>query len=256
MNGKLVLQLSWLGGVPWIVFVLWYNFIHKPKSQAAIWQHLPISSIILCLSIFQCNSEASSAVNTKSSAITNWVYCRFCKNNGFIMCQIIFQKFMLIFRLLLALKSCLSFKAGSFSCMKQYGNIKAWIVDWCQNNSSCTKNISGLASSWMTFHWAHSTFVLCIHSPLRLSNSIFNNLFITIIFFLNFSIAPPGVTILFMGPRGAPTTCHNQHGASRSYSFGQIWADREQIFVLIPMWFLHVLAFLVGIQRACVIYPT
>ncbi len=25
-----------------------------------------------------------------------------------------------------------------------------------------------------------------------------------------------------MGPRGAPTTCHNQHGASRSYSF---WSD-------------------------------
>jgi hypothetical protein len=25
-----------------------------------------------------------------------------------------------------------------------------------------------------------------------------------------------------MGPRGAPTTCLNQHGASRSYSFGQI----------------------------------
>jgi hypothetical protein len=25
-----------------------------------------------------------------------------------------------------------------------------------------------------------------------------------------------------MGPRGAPTTCHNQHGALRSYSFGQI----------------------------------
>jgi hypothetical protein len=25
-----------------------------------------------------------------------------------------------------------------------------------------------------------------------------------------------------MGPRGTPTTCHNQHGASRSYSFGQI----------------------------------
>ncbi len=29
---------------------------------------------------------------------------------------------------------------------------------------------------------------------------------------------------IFMGPRGAPTTC-NEHGASRSYSFGQIWAD-------------------------------
>jgi hypothetical protein len=27
---------------------------------------------------------------------------------------------------------------------------------------------------------------------------------------------------LFMGRRGAPTTCHNQHGTSRSYSFGQI----------------------------------
>jgi hypothetical protein len=25
-----------------------------------------------------------------------------------------------------------------------------------------------------------------------------------------------------MGPRGTSTTCHNQHGASRSYSFGQI----------------------------------
>ncbi len=45
-----------------------------------------------------------------------------------------------------------------------------------------------------------------------------------------------------MGPRGAPTTC-NQHGASRSYSFGQIWADCEQIFELIPMWFLRILAF-------------
>ncbi len=25
-----------------------------------------------------------------------------------------------------------------------------------------------------------------------------------------------------MGPRGAPTTCFNQHGTSRSYSFGPI----------------------------------
>jgi hypothetical protein len=25
-----------------------------------------------------------------------------------------------------------------------------------------------------------------------------------------------------VGQRGAPTTCHNQHGASQSYSFGQI----------------------------------
>jgi hypothetical protein len=25
-----------------------------------------------------------------------------------------------------------------------------------------------------------------------------------------------------MGPRGAPTTCHNQHGDLQSYSFGQI----------------------------------
>ncbi len=61
---------------------------------------------------------------------------------------------------------------------------------------------------------------------------------------------------LFIGPRGAPTTCHNQHGASRSYSFGQVWADCEQIFVLIPMWFLCVLAFLAGIQGTRVIYPT
>ncbi len=63
-------------------------------------------------------------------------------------------------------------------------------------------------------------------------------------------------SLLLMGPRGAPTICHNQPGASRNYSFGQIWADREQIFVLIPMWFLHILAFLAGIQRARVIYPT
>jgi hypothetical protein len=27
---------------------------------------------------------------------------------------------------------------------------------------------------------------------------------------------------VIMGPRGAPTTCHNQHDTSRSYSFGQI----------------------------------
>jgi SET domain-containing protein len=38
-----------------------------------------------------------------------------------------------------------------------------------------------------------------------------------------------------VGPRGAPTTCHNQHGTSWSYSFGQICADRKQIFVLITM---------------------
>ncbi len=60
---------------------------------------------------------------------------------------------------------------------------------------------------------------------------------------------------LLMGPRGAPTTC-NQHGASRSYSFGQIWADRKQIFVLIPMWFLRVLAFWAVRHRARVIYLT
>jgi hypothetical protein len=29
-------------------------------------------------------------------------------------------------------------------------------------------------------------------------------------------------TASLMGPRGAPTTCHNQHDTSRSYSFGQI----------------------------------
>ncbi len=28
--------------------------------------------------------------------------------------------------------------------------------------------------------------------------------------------------LTLMGPRGTPTTCHNQHGTSRSYSFGQI----------------------------------
>ncbi len=59
---------------------------------------------------------------------------------------------------------------------------------------------------------------------------------------------------LLMGPRGAPTTC-NQHGTSRSYSFGQIWADCKQIFELIPMRFLRVLAFWAGSHRACVIYP-
>ncbi len=46
-----------------------------------------------------------------------------------------------------------------------------------------------------------------------------------------------------MGPRGAPTTCHNQHGASRSYSFGQIWADCKQIVDLIPMIILRIFAF-------------
>jgi hypothetical protein len=30
------------------------------------------------------------------------------------------------------------------------------------------------------------------------------------------------VQMKMMGPRGTPTTCHNQHGASQSYSFGQI----------------------------------
>ncbi len=59
-----------------------------------------------------------------------------------------------------------------------------------------------------------------------------------------------------MGPRGAPTTCHNQHGASRSYSFGQIWADCKQIFVLIPMWFLRVLDLWARSHRARVIYST
>ncbi len=60
---------------------------------------------------------------------------------------------------------------------------------------------------------------------------------------------------LLVGPRGTPTTC-NQHGALRSNSFGQIWADCEQVFVLIPMWFLHVLAFWAQCHRAPVIYPT
>ncbi len=58
-----------------------------------------------------------------------------------------------------------------------------------------------------------------------------------------------------MDLRGAPTTCHNQHGASRSYSFGKIWADCKQIFVLIPMWFLRILAFWARPHRARVIYP-
>ncbi len=58
----------------------------------------------------------------------------------------------------------------------------------------------------------------------------------------------------WLGLRGAPTTCHNKHGALRSYSFGQIWADRKQIFVLIPMWFLCILAFWARCHRARVIY--
>ncbi len=54
-----------------------------------------------------------------------------------------------------------------------------------------------------------------------------------------------------MGLRGAPTTCLNQHGASRSYSFRQIWADREWIFVLIPMWLLRVLPF----EHNAIVHP-
>ncbi len=59
-----------------------------------------------------------------------------------------------------------------------------------------------------------------------------------------------------VGPRGTPTTCHNQHGTLRSNSFVQIWADCKQIFVLIPMWFLCVLDFWGRGHCARVIYPT
>jgi len=38
-----------------------------------------------------------------------------------------------------------------------------------------------------------------------------------------------------MGPRGATIFCHNSSAPRGASSFGQIWADREQIFDPIPM---------------------
>ncbi len=64
------------------------------------------------------------------------------------------------------------------------------------------------------------------------------------------------ISVMIMGPRGAPTTCLNQHGALQSYSFGQVWAHSKQIFVLIPIWVLPVFAFWAQCHCAPIIYPT